>query len=250
LKGVREMMEEERKSRVARWIAGDITLSSNPAVAIKRWRETFGVSQTALAKALKISPSVISDYEAGRRKSPGIATIRRIVEAFLKADEEGGGRISRVFEQMFGLPLPPDIVLDIQEFKEPIDGKKLCEAVKGEVAANEDLLDHKLFGYTIIDSLKAVLTLSVEDFKRLYGLTAERALVFTNVSMGRSPMVAIKVIGITPGAVVFHGPIKKVDKIGIKIAEVLRVPLIVSRLASVEELVAELKKCVSSSFVD
>jgi len=236
-------MEDPTKDRVAKWIAGDITLSGEPGNAIKRWREIFGVSQASLAEALEISPSVISDYEAGRRKSPGAATIKRIVEAFIKVDEQQGGKIARAFVHMFGTQLSPDIVLDIREFKEPIEGKALCKAVEGEVVVNKDLLHQKLFGYTVVDSYKAVLGLSADEFRRLYGLTTERALVFTGVTTGRSPMVAIKVMGITPGMVIFHGELKQVDPLGLKIAEILRVPLVVSKLPSVNDLLEGLRKC-------
>lgn len=237
------MLENPAKGRVARWIAGDITLSSNPGSAIKRWREIFGVNQTSLAKALRISPSVISDYEAGRRKSPGAATIRRIVDAFIKVDEQQGGKTARAFIHMFGTQLQPDIVLDIREFKKPVEGKILCKAVEGNVVLNKALLNQKLFGYTVIDSYKAVLGLSADEFRRLYGLTTERALVFAGVTTGRSPMVAIKVMGITPGMVIFHGKLKEVDQLGMKIAEILRVPLVISKLPSVNGLLERLREC-------
>ena len=236
-------MAEER-GRIARWIAGDITISDDPGGAFKRWRERFGINQTSLAKAMHVSSSVISDYEAGRRKSPGAATIKRVVDAFLKLDEQKGGEVARVFSHVFGTELPPDVVLEIREFGEPTDGKTVCKAIDGNVVANKELLDQKLFGYTIIDSYKAVLSLSADDFKRLYGLTTERALVFTGVTTGRSPMVAVKVIGITPGMVILHGELKHVDELGVKIAEILRIPLVISKLPSVEELIEGLRKCV------
>jgi putative transcriptional regulator len=233
----------EAKRRIARWIAGDIALSDNPGEAIKRWREQFGMSQTSLAESMHVSQSVISDYEAGRRKSPGAAAIRRIVETLLKVDEQQGGQITRTFAHVFGAQLPPDVVLEIREFVKPVEGKAICKAVEGEVIANKDLIGQKLFGYTIIDSHKAILGLSADDFKRLYGLTTERALVFTGVTMGRSPMVAVKVMGITPGMVILHGELKHVDALGVKIAEILRVPLIVSKLPSVGDLLEGLRKC-------
>ena len=52
-------------------IAGEITLSKDPGGSMKKWREIFGISQTELADYLKVSSSTISDYEGGRRKSPG-----------------------------------------------------------------------------------------------------------------------------------------------------------------------------------
>jgi putative transcriptional regulator len=237
------MIDEPAKSRVARWIAGDITLSDKPGNALKLWRDRFEMSQTALADALKISPSVISDYEAGRRKSPGVITVKRIVEAMIEGDIKVGGKVTRAYSSMFGSQLPPDVLLDMREFEKPIDGKTLCKAIDGEAVANKDLLDKRLFGYTVIDGPKAVLMLSAEEFMHLYGMTTERALVFTGVTTGRSPMIAIKVKGITPGVVVIHGEIKEVDPLGVKIAEILRVPLIVSKITAVNELIEKLKKC-------
>ena len=75
---VRETLKEK--------IAGEICLSSEPGMTIRKWRKLFAVSQKELAVALAVSPSVISDYEAGRRKSPGIGTIRRVVETILEIE--------------------------------------------------------------------------------------------------------------------------------------------------------------------
>jgi len=233
----------EVKERILKWIAGDITLSDSPGETIKKWRERFGVSQTALSIAMRVSPSVISDYEAGRRKSPGVSTIRRVVEAFLKLDEAKGSEVLRTFSHAFGTQLPPDVVLEIREYSHPVDGKAVVKAVNGDVAAGKEFLDQKLFGYTAIDSHKAILSLSPEDFRRLYGMTTERVLAFTGVTTGRSPMIAIRIIGITPGMVVLHGELKEVDPVGVKIAQLLKVPLVVSKLPSVADLISGMRKC-------
>lgn len=235
------MFDDATKNRVARWVAGDISISNDPGASIKRWRKKFGLKQNTLAERLDISPSVISDYESGRRKSPGTGIIKKIVRTFLDTDEERGGQVTRAFANRFGTHLPPDVLLSMREFENPVDGEEFLEIVEGEVVANEDLLDKKLFGYTVIDSLKAVLELSTQDFTGLYGVTNERALVFTKVSNGRSPLVAIKVRGITPGVVVLHGDLENPDRIGVKIAENLKVPLVISRTKKVEELIENLK---------
>lgn len=220
-------------------------MSDNPGVAIRLWRERFGINQPALSKVMRVSPSVISDYEAGRRKSPGVTTIKRIVDALLKVDEQYGGKMFKVFSQVFGTQLPPEVVLEIREYTVPVDGKTIAKAVSGDAVANRELLDRKLFGYTVIDSHKAILALSADDFRRLYGLTTERALVFTGVTTGRSPLVAVKVIGITPGMVILHGEIKEPDDLGIKIAEILKMPLVVSRAPTVNDLLQGLRKCAA-----
>ena len=54
---------------LARRIAGEIILSSSPGATMRKWRELFAVSQISLSEKMALSPSVISDYESGRRKS-------------------------------------------------------------------------------------------------------------------------------------------------------------------------------------
>lgn len=235
------MFEDSSKNQVARWIAGDISISSNPGLAMRRWRNKFEISQTDLAKILDISPSVISDYESGRRKSPGVAIIKRIVESFLEIDDERGGQVTRSFAHRFGTHLSSEIVLDIREFDNPISGEEFCKLIDGKVVANKKLLINNIFGYTVVDGRRAIVELSPDDFMKLYGLSTERALIFTGVSTGRSPLVAIKVRGVTPGIIVLHGNIKKPDRLGVKIAEDLRVPLLLSGISDSGKLLRVLR---------
>jgi len=230
------------RERIARQIAGDITLSERPDEAMKRWREVFNLSQKALAEALGVSPSQISDYEGGRRKSPGILTVKKLVEALIRLDEERGGKTLSALQRVLTVHLPSDVILGLKEFRRPVDGRRLSRAVRGRAVANPQLLSRSLFGFTVIDSYKAALRLSAEEFRQLYGLSSERALVFTGVTTGRTPMVAIKVIGITPGMVVLHGSLRRVDPLGIKLAQELKVPLVRSELSSVEELLLRLNE--------
>ena len=76
------------KDVLAEKIAGEITLSPKPGQTIRKWRTAFDISQTELANFLELSPSVISDYESGRRKSPGILIVKKVIEAFLGIDEK------------------------------------------------------------------------------------------------------------------------------------------------------------------
>src|SRR3989454_3638564 len=68
-------------------IAGEIALSDQPGKTMRKWREELRISQTVLATHMRVSPSVISDYEAGRRTSPGIKTIHRLVGGPLENDQ-------------------------------------------------------------------------------------------------------------------------------------------------------------------
>ena len=79
-------------------MAGEIVLSVDAGKTIRKWREEFGVSQQELAKYMGVSPSVISDYESGRRKSPGIVIVRRLVDGLIALDEASGGKILKKYD--------------------------------------------------------------------------------------------------------------------------------------------------------
>lgn len=239
-------MLEKEKEALAKRIAGEITLSSDPGKTMRKWREIFGISQTELAEYLGVSSSVISDYEGGRRKSPGASTIRKFVEALLNIDEKRGGNVIRAFSKTIEGELPTNAILDIREFTLPLTIKDVVEAVKGEVVANMHLIDRRIYGYTVVDSIRAILEMSSEEFLKLYGWTTERALVFTKVTTGRSPMIAVRVQGLKPAVVVLHG-VKKLDELAVKLAERERVPLVISRAESEAELITSLRKLVEKN---
>ena len=106
----------------------------------------------------------------------------------------------------------------------------MTKLLKGEVVYSPGSEHIKpLYGYTVIDSLKAILQLSYTEFQKLYGWSSERAMIFTNVSTGRSPMVALRVTNLKPALIVIHGlPVSRIDPIAVKIAEIEHVPLITS----------------------
>jgi len=244
--GISWNMLEKEKEALAKRIAGEITLSTDHGKTMRKWREIFGISQTELAEYLGVSSSVISDYEGGRRKSPGASTIRKFVEALLDIDEKRGGNVIRAFSKTIEGDLPTSAIIDIREFTFPLTIKDIVEAVRGDVVANMHLLDRRIYGYTVVDSIRAILEMSSEEFLKLYGWTTERALVFTKVTTGRSPMIAVRVQGLKPAVVVLHG-VKKLDELAVKLAEREMVPLVVSNLESESELIANLRKLVGKN---
>lgn len=221
-------------------IAGEIVLSSAPGMAIKKWRELVHVSQGALAESLGVSPSVISDYERGRRV-PGSDVVKRIVGALVQADEVRGAAVAKSYGKTIAGDYGLSGVMEIREFTSPVKAKEILSAVKGKVVANGKLLAKDLFGYTIIDSVKAILELTAQEFYRLYGMTSERALVFTNVSSGRSPFIAIKVSSLKPGMVVLHG-LDKVDPLGVELANREKIPVVLSTIKEVDELMESMRR--------
>ncbi len=216
-------------------IAGEICLSRDPGASMRKWREIFGISQTELADFLKVSSSTISDYEGGRRKSPGIGVISRFVKALIEIDKMHGGKIIRQLEKDF----KKEDIFEAREFFAAVKGKTFAQKIDAEVVAcPAKLKETVLYGYTLIDSIKVILKMPVHEYMFLYGRTPERALIFTKVETGRSPLIAVKVgkfsTEMKPAMIVLHG-IKDVDVIAVKIAESERIPLLVTN-KSLEEI--------------
>ncbi len=223
---------------LAKKIAGEIVLSQNPGSTIRKWRNLLKISQVELASKLKISPSVISDYESNRRKSPGIKMIRKMVDAMLEIEEaKGGGFFKEFFVESNSIV---NAILDIREFVEPVSIKKFCKLINAELVSR--IYENKnLYGYTLIDSLAAILYLPPHELVKIYGSTTERALIFTHLTGGKSPMVAIKVTNFKPNLVVFHG-IERVDEIALKIAEVEHIPVAVIKDGDVNKTMKALRE--------
>ena len=188
---------------LAERIAGEITLSDDPGATLRKWRTDFGVSQTDLADHLGVSSSVVSDYESGRRESPGIGVVARIVTALLDIDERRGGDRIRQYARVLSAGFESDIVSDLREYPTQVSLDRFYDAVGATELADGD--QHHVTGHTVIDSIEAITRLSSEEFYRLYGQSTSRALMFTNVTRGESPLVAMRVVNPTPNAVVLHG---------------------------------------------
>lgn len=188
---------------LAERIAGEIALSEDPGATLRKWRTDFGISQTDLADHLDVSSSVVSDYESGRRESPGIGVVARIVTALLDIDERRGGDRIRQYARVLSAGFESDIVNDLREYPTTVSLDRFYDAVGAtELAPGEK---HHVSGHTVIDSIQAITRLSSEEFYRLYGQSTSRALMFTNVTRGESPLVAMRVVNPTPNAVVLHG---------------------------------------------
>jgi len=216
-------------------IAGSVVASSDAGREMKAWREKLGIRQKALADYLDISASVLSDYESGRRPSPGVKFVRKYVEALVRLDEGKGRVVSKLVSSS-----QDEAILSIGEFHSPVEASKLLKAVSGTVLAGNPKAV-RLYGFTVVDSIKTIYALSGYDFYRIFGATTERALVFTKVGMGRSPLVAIRVSQLKPRVVVIHGP-KEVDPLAIDLARREGLVLALSNATSEEEMIASLRR--------
>jgi len=216
-------------------IAGEIALSPDPGKTIRKWREEFGISQHQLADSIGMSHSVISDYESGRRKSPGVQMVKKVVDALIETDIANGSPTIKRYDhnQM------ADCIIAMEEFPEGIDMNRFIKTIGGKnIGFNGP--DKKVYGYTIVDSLKAIISLNSSDYMKIYGWSIERALIFTDVHYGRSPMVAIRAHPLTPALVVYDKP-DNTDPLAIKLAELERIPLVETDM-DVQVMVEKLRK--------
>jgi len=232
-------MKTARQQQLAEKMAGEITLADSPGYALKKWRVLFEIPPGVLAERLGVSPSVISDYESGRRKSPGTAVVGKIVDTILTIDEEKGG----VFTQQLGDLLPGQldagVIFDIHEYDGPVALTDFAKVIDAQVLHGS--LEQQIFGYTVIHSLNAILQLSSNEFSRLYGWSTERALVFVEVSNGKSPMVAIRVTPFKPRCVVLQGiAIDQVHPLVPMLAEKDRITVLCTQM-NVEQIVKALR---------
>jgi putative transcriptional regulator len=178
---------------------------------------------------------VLSDYESGRRPSPGVQFVRKYVEALVSLDESKERVVSRLVSSE-----KDAAILAIGEFQVPVGASDVVSAVKGRVLVGQQA-GVRLYGYTVVDSIKTIYALSGYDFYRIFGATTERVLVFTKVGMGRSPLVAIRVSQLKPRMVVIHGP-PELDPLAIELAKREGILLAISGAASESELIESLKQ--------
>lgn len=226
------------KNALSEKIAGEITLSPKPGQTIRKWRGIFKISQTDLANFLNLSPSVISDYESGRRKSPGIQTIKKIIDAFIEIDDDRGGKIIHQYDSMIE---SHEGILEIMEYPFTIVADKFIKEIQGNILTSSKIgLKKSVKGFTLVDSVKTIETINSGDYNRLYGWSTERAIIFTGIRYGRSPMIAIRVHPVKPTVVVYHRP-GSVDSLAIKLADRENIPLVVTSL-KISELKKKLEK--------
>lgn len=230
------MVSDYIRELIAKRIAGDIVISGDYGAALKRWREIFSATQQELARVMGVSASVISDYEKGRR-APGVKFLKRFVDALLLIDSRRDWIVVKQLARSLNINV--GAIIDVRELSVPMTLHELLVAIEGCVV-NGQVGKVELYGYTVLDSLGAIETMSGNEFWQIMGMTSRRALIFTRVSTGRSPMIAVRVAPVKPMAVVLHGT-KRVDPLAIKLADREGIPLIVSLKDSVEDLVRSLR---------
>ena len=193
-------------------IAGNVIISDNPGQMLKIWRQRLKIKQIILAKQMNISPSVISDYESGRRSSPGVIFMKKYIKSLVEIDKITNKTLNRLLKEEHSA------IVGIGEFKKPLTASKLKTLLNVKILNGKDQLKTKLYGYTILDSINTIYLLSGIDFYKIFGATTERVIIFTRVGLGRSPLVAIRVSRLKPRMVILNGP-NQVDELAIELSK-------------------------------
>ena len=222
------------QEQLTRRMAGEIVVSEKPGETLRKWREIFQLSQKELATLLEVNPSVVCDFEKGRRASPGIGTVRKLVEAMVDYDSSHGGKVVNTMSGRRN----NEAIVDIREFTSGITIGSIIETIEGEVlAGTEEIIERPIYGYTMVDSLKAIT--SFNAFGELYGCSNERAVFFSGVHYGRSPMIAVRAHPVKPRMVVYIKP-KSVDPLAPKLADMEKVVLTKTELEE-NEIIEKLR---------
>ncbi len=218
-------------------IAGEIAISNEPGAMIRKWREIFGVTQSEIARAMGVTPGVISDYEKGKRQ-PGSKFIKKFVQSLINIDKERGWSTLKEFVKHLVDYI--DAVVDMADFERPVSIDELISVVDGYVPTSYINPSLKLYGYTVIDSIRSIEELDAREFSTLMGLSMSKAIIFTRVKSGRSPMVAMRVTHWKPNLVVLHEP-RMLDTLALRLAEKDKITVVVSLVKDVETLVERLR---------
>lgn len=221
---------------IAKRIAGDIVWSSNVGLSMRKWRELFNISQKELASHLGISQTVIANYEKNRRQ-PGSEFIRKFVRGLIEIDERRGFKVISELSKAFTLNFP--FILDMRDLEKPVSYDELVIAVDG-VPLSTNINLSKIYGYVVVNSIEAITSLSGMEFYQFLSLIFNKVVIFTKISTGRSPMIALKISPVKPKIVVFHRPIR-MDPLAIDLANKEGINVIMSTKKSEDELISSLK---------
>ena len=157
------------------------------------------------------------------------------MDGLIELDERNGGNTIKKYQ----LGGKSDCVISIGEFKMGIPLREFLDLIGGSNLTPEVSIDRDIHGFTVINSVKAIMSLSSMDYLKIYGWSSERALIFTDVKFGRSPMIAIRAHPLKPALVVYHQP-ENVDKLAMKLAMLEGTPLVRTEM-DLEELVGTLE---------
>lgn len=220
-------------SALANKIAGELVFSADVGKSIQKWRTNLRISQRELAGRMKIGPSVVSDYESGRRKSPGARMIRKIVECMLLIDFEKRQALSLAGAMPLSESAIDENIITLVPFSGPKSVEEVARNTEGSIVAGEKSKKTVSDGCVVIDSLGKE-NLSFSDLRKICDSCHGKASVFTKPSDGCSVIITSKIVGIYPSCVIFYGvkDLIELSSIALSIADSEGIPVIISSIQS------------------
>jgi putative transcriptional regulator len=218
-------------------VAGMIIYSGSPGKTMKNIRLKLGVTQKSLAGLIGVSPSVLSDYESGRRRKPGTRFIKKYLDALVRSNGASAVVLAMHGGENVG---SNDAIISIKEYEMPVKASELVDLLEADTLAGEKMLDSPIYGHTVLDSIKTIITMRGEQFYKIFGKSSERALIFTKVGIGRSPMVAVRISPLKPRMVMMHGT-QGVERLAVEMASVENLILANIRIKQLDEVLRKLE---------
>ncbi len=213
-----------------------IIYSNSPGKTLKSIRLKLGITQKSLANLINVSPSVLSDYESGRRRKPGTKFIRKYIDALIRSSGASAVVLATHSNESTA---SNDAIINIKEYRSPIKASKLIDLLEADILSGEKMIDSPIYGHTVLDSIRAIITMRGEQFYKIFGKSSERALIFTKVGIGRSPMVAVRISPLKPRLVMMHGT-DRVENLAVEMASVENLILANIRIKNLNEVLEKL----------
>lgn len=223
-------------------ILGDVAANEEYGLVMKKWRELFGVTQMQVANELGVKPSVISDYESNRRKSPGIVFIRKYVLALLKLKSSAA---HEEIKKQIDITKESNNLL-IRNFTKPKPSSRIIRLFNAKLLTkNNDLLINGCVFF--LDNISKLLT-RLPTYKLLRELKkgGKYCYVFSNVKSGRIPLIMLSILSkfnktAMPTLIIFQSNSFKMSNFAKKTAEKRNITLAVTNkdLTKLKKIIKE-----------
>ncbi|VVB75465.1 Uncharacterised protein [Candidatus Tiddalikarchaeum anstoanum] len=222
------MSEQELFQR----ILGDVVANEEYGLVMKKWRELFSVTQAEIAGKLDVKPSVISDYENSRRRSPGIVFIRSYVNALIVLGELRNKDLHDSVKKELDIKKANDNLI-IKTFNKPKNNSYLIKLLRAKpvTKTNSSAINGLIFFH---DNISRVL-MKLPTYKLLNEMkkVGSYAYIFSNVKSGNLPLILLTLLSkinktSMPALVIFQSDSFKPSNFSKKTAEKKNITLAVT----------------------
>lgn len=189
-------------------ILGDIAANEEYGFVMKKWRELFNITQAKVAQELNIKPSVISDYEGSRRRSPGIGFVRKYVNTIIKLSEIHEKESFEKVKKLLGIVNETNSLLNKTfESKNTESILNLLNAEKLTRRKNSEFFQECIF---FSNKISHVLTkMPSKKLFNHFKNSTDKFFIFSKVKSGRIPLILLNLLSKTnkskmPGLIIFQ----------------------------------------------